>query len=166
MLMLKKFLFLPALCILSCYDGFAQSGQEREDFWISANMDAAMYTYSGVSWGGSLSLGYGDGTSIGLKASWFYICEGVNTLELCFLFRFYFFGSQANSGPFVQFAGGPALFFPKDIGISLPAKLGMISAGLDIGWRFLIGKLFFIEPSVRAGYPYIAGGGISAGIRF
>jgi hypothetical protein len=35
-----------------------------------------------------------------------------------------------------------------------------------LGWRFLFGGHFFIEPAVRAGYPYFAVAGLSAGARF
>jgi len=153
------FVLLPALTV------FAQSEQKREDIWISASLETALYNYSGASWGGGLAIGYGNATSIGLKVSWYFISDSVDTLELNFLFRFNLRGAQAVSGPFFQFTGGPALFFPKDDDASLLVELGTISAGLSFGWRFLLNQLI-IEPSIRVGYPYIAGAGISVGIKF
>ena len=165
--MLKKSLFLLVLFVLiPAVTAFAQSGQGREDIWMGPSIETAVYSSSDLPLGGGLAIGYGSGTSIGLKISWYFVSENVNTLELDFLFRFYLSGSQAISGPFLQFTGGPAFFFPKDKEASIPAELGMFSAGLNLGWRFLLGNLIFFEPSIRVGYPYLIGGGIFGGIRF
>jgi hypothetical protein len=48
----------------------------------------------------------------------------------------------------------------------MPSEVGTISIGLGVGWRFLLGNLFFIEPAIRGGFPYIVGAGLSAGVRF
>jgi len=90
----------------------------------------------------------------------------MNALELNFLFRLYFFGKSANSGPFAQIEGGPVIYFNVDDKISLPAKIGMVNLGAAFGWRFLLGKYFFIEPSIRGGYPYIFGASVLAGVHF
>ena len=163
----KLFPFLLCMLIPSAVI-FAQSapGQDREDFWICPGGEMALYSISGASWGGSFSLGYGKGTSVGLRAAWFFTPEGTSTVELNFLFRIYFFGANAFSGPFIQFIGGPALFFTQNNEIDIPSELGMISAGLNLGWRFLFINRWFVEPSVRAGYPYMLGAGLSAGARF
>ena len=136
------------------------------DVWLSPGGDTAMYSAYGISYGGSFAIGYGRGTSIGIKGFWFFSPEGINTLELNILFRIYFLGAQAHSGPFIQIMGGPALFFIQDSEFSFPAKLGMISGGLCFGWRFLLGRNLFFEPSIRGGYPYFAGAGLAAGVRF
>ena len=124
-----------------------------------------MYSVSGAAYGGSFALGYGKGASIGLKMSWFFWEEGIDTLELNFILRFYFQGGNAYSGPFLQFMGGPS-FFNQRGDFSISSDLGMISAGLCFGWRFLFLDRWFVEPYIRGGYPYIAGAGIAAGVRF
>jgi hypothetical protein len=42
---------------------------------------------------------------------------------------------------------------------------GTFLGGLTLGWRFLFGDHWYAEPVLRAGYPFIAGGGIAAGFR-
>jgi len=137
------------------------------DFWIGPGAEAALYGPEGRSYGGSLTIGYGSGTSMGIKASWLYDHDGqLHILVLDILFRLYFFGRSANSGLFIQLAGGPALYFEREENISFPARIGIPSVGLAVGWRFPLGRYFFLEPSIRGGYPYLAGAGLSAGVRF
>jgi len=165
--MLKMRVFLLVLCIsLFPIVAFAQEpAAEGGDLWICPGAETALYSFSTVACGGSLAIAYGKGTSIGFKAAYFYDIEGdVDTLELSFLLRFYFMGGGA--GPFIQLTGGPALFFKRDDGAAFPADWGMISGGLNLGWRFLMGKTLFIEPSIRAGYPYVAGVSLATGARF
>ena len=168
---MTKRMFLPALAtvlILFPVPGFSQEQAfERGDFWICPAAETSLYSISSVSYGGGIALGYGRGASIGFKAAYFYDHEGqVDTMELGILLRFYFFGISSCSGPFIQFSGGPAFFFAREDDVQLPSELGMISAGISAGWRFLLGKTLFVEPSVRGGYPYIFGAGLSTGVRF
>jgi hypothetical protein len=142
----------------------AQSGQGG-DFWISLNGDGAMYGSEGLAFGGGLSLGYGSGASIGVKAIWYFSPDQLNTLEINFIVRFYLRGPQSYSGPFLQFMGGPVFFGYKE-SASIPSEIGMISAGVCFGWRFLFFNRLYVEPSLRAGYPYIVAAGIAAGVRF
>jgi len=144
---------------------FAQTESERNDFWISLNGDGSMYSSEGLAFGGGLSIGYGSGSSIGIKAVWYSSPDNINTFELNIIVRFYLQGPGAYSGPFLQFMGGPA-FYNSMEAAAIPAEVGMISAGLCFGWRFLFLDRWFVEPSVRAGFPYIAAAGISAGVRF
>jgi hypothetical protein len=145
---------------------FAQAQSEQNgDFWISLNGDGAMYGSEGFAFGGGIALGYGSGSSIGLKAMWYFSSDNINTLEINFIVRFYLIGPQAYSGPFVQFMGGPT-FFGFLEGAYIPSEIGTISAGFSFGWRFLFIDRWFVEPSVRAGYPYIFAAGIAAGVRF
>jgi len=141
--------------------------KQLEDLWFSPGAELALYSPVSLSYGGGLTIAYGSGTSIGVKASWFFDSGGlVNVLELNILLRLYFDGTSAHSGPFIQFTGGPAMYYNYDENILLPARIGMISGGLAFGWRFLLGKYFYIEPSIRAGYPYLVGAGLSAGVHF
>jgi hypothetical protein len=147
--------------------GFADTESEKGDSWmICPSLETALYGVSGASYGCGFAFGYGNGSSIGIKAVWFLNSNEISVLEFNCLYRFYFFGRHSYSGPFLQFAGGPAFFFGRESGVSIPAKIGAFSIGASFGWRFLIKDSWFIEPSVRGGYPYIAGAGLAAGIRF
>jgi len=155
-------IILPAVPVFAQAD--AAGGREM---WSCPGIETAFYSVSGAAYGGSLTLAYGRGASVGFRAAYFADVEDLlSILELNILLRFYFMGGAAYSGPFLQFTGGPALFFSRDSSIAVPAELGMVSAGLSLGWRFLLRGAWFVEPFVRGGYPYIAGGGLSAGIRF
>ena len=174
----KLFLSL-GLCVflLDLFGGvrvFAQDQQDqqevltaaasRNDFWVCPVAEVIMYSVSSTAYGGGLALGYGNGASIGFKAAYLVDADGqVTTLELNFLFRWYFLGS--GSGPYLQINGGPA-FFAQYESMAIPSEIGTVSAGLSVGWRFLLGRYWFIEPGIRGGYPYIAGAGLSAGFRF
>jgi len=161
--MTKKAEFLFLLFALSAAV-FAQAQSEYEDFWISLNGDGSLYSAEGLAFGGGLSVGYGSGSSIGIKAAWYLNAENVNIFELNLIVRFYLQGPQEYSGPFLQFMGGPVFFGMGKAAI--PAEVGTISAGVGFGWRFLFFDRLFAEPSIRAGYPYIIAAGISAGVRF
>ncbi|MCL2800632.1 MAG: hypothetical protein FWD28_02615 [Treponema sp.] len=137
----------------------------NEDFWMSAGVDAAFFDYSYPAYSGSLSIGYGTGSAIGLKLSYFFIGEVINTLELNIFFRIYIFGMESYEGPFVQLMGGPALF-NRTGEVSVPSYAGTFSASLCFGWRFNFAEKFFAEAAVRGGFPFFAGIGVFAGVRF
>ena len=141
------------------------SGKKRQDIWLSLGADVSMYSTEGFSYGGSFAFGFGSGSSIGVKASYFFNEEGIDTLETCFLLRFYMLGRNSYSGPFLQFMGGVSLF-NRSGNFAIPSNSGALSAGFCFGWRFLFADRWFLEPAVRGGYPYLFGGAISAGIRF
>jgi hypothetical protein len=137
----------------------------RPDFWVGLGAETALYSASGITFGGSFALGYGSGSMIGFKSALFFNEEGINVLELNLLLRLYLFGKDAYRGPFIQIIGGTSLFNRTDE-FAIPSNLGMINAGLSFGWRFIFIERFFVEPAIRAGYPYFWGANISAGIRF
>ena len=154
------------MVFLSAVPVFAQSNDSEGDFWVCPVAEIAMYSISNAAYGGGVALGYGRGASIGFKISYLADAAGeVTTLELDFLFRLYFFGKDRSSGPFIQFNAGPALFAQEER-LGIPSEIGILSVGLVFGWRFLFGRYFFIEPAVRAGYPYIAGVAFSGGFRY
>jgi len=150
--------------------GFLAAPLQRSDFWVCPGAEMALYSPSGVSVGGSLAVVYGGRLSIGFSTAWFFDTNNeLDALEMNFMLRYFFMGtaeSTLSAGPYLQLTGGPALFFDKAENASIPAKWGRASAGLTFGWRFLFGKLFFAEPYIRVGYPYIVGAGVSAGVHF
>ena len=191
---MKNFLLL-AMLIFSPVAGFAQEAAfppenalppesvllaapaQRGDFWVCPGAETALYSSAGVSVGSSLAVAYGNKISFGFGMAWFFDTKKVlDALELNFLLRYYFKGGalsgaslkegEPSAGPYLQLTGGPALFFDKAEKASTPAKWGTVSAGATFGWRFLFGKLFFVEPYIRAGYPYLVGAGVSGGVRF
>jgi hypothetical protein len=156
------------LCIfISAGTLFAQAqSAAREEIWVTSVVESSFFSVTKPTIGGGAALGYGDGLSIGLKAVFFSDVGMVNSLELNFLLRYYILRQTSRSGLFVQLNLGPVLFFQVGRGFSMPSEIGTFSAGLSLGWRFLFGKYFFLEPTVRAGTPYLVGVGLSAGVRF
>jgi hypothetical protein len=155
------------LCILLSAPIFAQNQTlARGDIWIAPVAEANFYSISDLAFGGGIAFGYGDGVSIGFKAVFFTDMDKVNSLELNFLLRLYLPRLEGHSGLFVQFSGGPVLFTQIGDNFDIPAQVGTFSAGVSVGWRFLFGNYFFLEPIVRAGYPYYAGAGLNIGVRF
>ena len=144
----------------------------REDFWFSVGGDTALYGLYGFTYGGSFSIGYGTGSSVGLRVTYFYDKDNASILELNFLLRFYLLRPNISKpsrtgyqGPFIQLIGGPVIF--NGIGnFSIPSTAGLISAGINFGWRFVFADRFFIEPSIRGGYPYLFGATAALGFRF
>jgi hypothetical protein len=176
--------FLLAMIIFFSITGFAQEAdtgflaapQKRGDFWVCPGAETAFYSFFGISAGGSLAVAYESKFSFGFKAAWFFDMNNeLDALEMNILLRYYFMDSAeaasspegaSSAGPWLQLTGGPALFFDREEKNSVPANWGRISAGVTFGWRFLFGKLFFAEPYIRAGYPYIFGAGVSGGVHF
>jgi len=139
----------------------------EDAFWFALSPETAMYSNSGFCLGTGLALAYGKRISIGFRAAYFIdFIDRVDVLELGFFLRFYALKSFLNSGLFVQLSGGHALFISIKDGVSVPAQWGTMYGGADVGWRFRLGKRFFLEPFVRGGYPYLFGAGLSAGAAF
>ena len=151
---------------------FLAAPANGSETWICPSAEIGLYSANSISYGAGLAAAYGKKVSVGLKASFLFDAEKIlDVLEINFLLRWYPLPSAegnavTSTGPFFQFSGGPAIFFDRRKDISLPAGIGRISAGLGFGWRFPLDRLFFIEPSIRAGYPFIVGAALSTGIRF
>jgi hypothetical protein len=134
--------------------------------WICPSFETANYNPEGLVYGAGLTLAYGRGVSMGLKAAYFFNMEEMPAvLEITCLLRLYLLNLKnggAINGPWFQFNGGPALYFKESLADG-NNKLGNLSAGLSFGWRFLLGNYFFVEPYVKGGYPFLLGGGLAAG---
>jgi hypothetical protein len=167
---------LVFICVLGIFPIFAgEQASVREDLWVCPVFESGWYGVSGMAIGGGAALGYGDRLAFGLKAVYWNDLKELRALELNFLARYYCFSitraetgysDAPHSGLFIQLNGGPVIFAHGAHTIAVPSETVTISAGLSLGWRFLFGGRFFIEPAVRAGYPYFAVAGLSAGARF
>jgi hypothetical protein len=139
--------------------------QERESVFIAPLGEVLLYSEQSASYGGGFTLGWGGKFSAGLRVLYALDNDEVAVLECCLFFRYGLSRRPDRAGPFIQLNAGSALFFKNDP-ITIPARAGIFSAGLAFGWRFMLGKRWYVEPSVRGGYPYLAGGGLSAGFWF
>jgi len=135
----------------------------KNNFWFGFSGDTAMYSQYGFAFGPGFSIGFGARLSIGVKAAWFFTKEGIDVLEVNVLLRFYLL-KKANSGLFFEIMGGPALY-NRSGEFSTPSNAGSISAGAAFGWRFVLFNRWFIEPSIRGGYPYLFGASVLTGVR-
>ncbi|MDR2662058.1 MAG: hypothetical protein LBC31_03575 [Treponema sp.] len=149
-------LFIPA------FPGAAQS-RGGEEFFAGPAAETAVYSAKGGAFGGGLTLGYGYGPgAMGFRLIYFGDGAGLSTLETGIFLRLYL--PREGEGLFVQ-ANAGACIFALNGNFDHPGAGGM-SAGLSAGWRFLLRDRWYVEPYLRAGYPYIVGAGVSAGFRF
>jgi hypothetical protein len=150
---MKKYLiFLLLLLSAGCL--FALDGM-----FIGLGVDTKANTREGTTIGGDFQIGLELNRSfaLGLETVFTHDTRTVGALEVEALFRYNL--PIKIKGPFLQLEAGTVIFF--EYGDIFPAFLG----GLAAGWRFTIGKNWYIEPTVRGGYPFIWGAGLAAGIR-
>ena len=121
------------IVLLPAAAAFAQENAVCGEFWICPGTETAMFTYTGMAYGGGLAFGYSRGATVGIKASYLIDPDGLSTLEFNMLFRLYFIKSMRNYGPFVQLMGGPVFCTEKGDSFTMPAKFGTISVGLCLG---------------------------------
>jgi len=171
---LKDSIFLLLLTIiLTNIPVFAQDSSEPVDtqankyiLFISPVAEVVSSRES-PAFGGGFAIGSEDRVSIGARTVYFVDLESIHSVEITLFFRFYFLKNPSLWGPFAQINAG-AMLFSRDKAVPIPADLGIVAANFMAGWRFLLGKTerFYIEAAVRAGMPYLIGGGITAGVRF
>jgi len=84
--------------------------------------------------------------------------SGIYVAEFTGLFRWYFLGR-----------GYDGFFAQANVGYNLALQEGSpmpLIGELRAGYRFPLGKMVYVEPYGRAGYPAVWGVGVMAGIRF
>jgi len=101
-----------------------------------------------------------DILALGLRINFSYDFKTITTLEPALMIRYYMPLKGIFHGIFAEAYVGTASFY--EYGSAYPAPL----AALGAGWRFKIGKRFFIEPNVRGGMPFTFGAGLTAGYLF
>ena len=117
-------------------------------------------TRQGVAAGGAFSFGIDVNRhlAIGYKTAYSNDFDTMSVIERAALIRWYI--PLQTRGLFMQAELGSSVFFEN--GESYPAFL----SGAALGWRFSLGGNMFIEPTVRGGYPFVWGAGITAGFSF
>lgn len=127
---------------------------------IGLGAEISSNSREGVAAGGVLSFGIdlNQQFALGLKASFSLDADSVSTLEPRVFARYYL--PLKITGLFAQAELGAALIFED-------SKLyPAFSGGIAAGWRYYLYKNLYIEPAVRAGYPFIWGLSLTAGWRF
>ncbi|MDR0312672.1 MAG: hypothetical protein LBI14_03670 [Treponema sp.] len=159
---------LIVLCVFLCVSPlFAQNQTAgREEIWVTAVIESSFFSVKGLALGEGIAIGYGDDLSFGLRVVYISNMKDVKALEFNFLLRYYLPRLTANSGFFIQFNGGPVLFAQNDSKLAMPAESGSFSAGLSFGWRLYLRYHLYFDATIRAGYPYLVGIGLSAGVYF
>jgi hypothetical protein len=134
-----------------------------EGFFVAPAVELSRFSVNKAAFGAGLAFGYDGRVTAGYRALYFADPDGLATLELLLFLRVYL-PTGRHDGFFIQAGVGPSIFTQN--GALFPPKANSTSAGVSLGWRFLLGNSFYIEPALRAGYPHIAGAGVSAGFRF
>jgi len=129
-----------------------------EGWFTGLGVEANAHTREGAAAGGGLSFGLDINRkfTLGLKAAFYHNFDTVAAVELPAFFRYY--PPLSVTGPFMQAETGVVVYIEH--GLAYPA----FSGGFALGWRFVFGKIIFIEPLFRGGYPFAWGAGLTAGI--
>ena len=162
-------LFFLVILLLLAIPAMAQ--EEKEPVFMFAPLaEYSLYGGENHAIGAGFSIANDGRVAIGMSFIYFHEVARTEIMEkrilgfeMLFFIRYYFLDKLC-TGPFLQFSGGPLVLFTED-NIHLPSSSGAFTAGLIFGWRIPLGKLFYLEPYVRGGYPFIVGGGLSLGFR-
>ncbi|MDR0403621.1 MAG: hypothetical protein LBH35_08555 [Treponema sp.] len=141
----------------------APSVSAQDGFFIAPALETALFSAEKAAVGAGLAFGYDGGVTMGYRTLVFVDPDSVVTLEFCLFLRVYLPPGRRD-GLFVQAAAGPSVFARHTP--LIPPKVSATSAGVGVGWRFPLANSLYIEPTLRLGYPYIIGAGVSAGYRF
>ncbi|MDR2185013.1 MAG: hypothetical protein LBO80_05020 [Treponema sp.] len=153
------------LLFLMLFTAGALPAQAKNEFFAGPLAEASFYSRKTAAYGGGFILGGGGGpTALGLMVACLVDGENITTLEATTFLRVYVLPGKEREGLFAQLNAGLALFNLE--GVSVPAESGTLSVGLMAGWRFLLGRHWYVDSIIRTGWPYIAGAGVSAGFRF
>jgi len=116
-------------------------------------------TREGFAAGGIFSIGFDINRyfAMGIKKTYSYDFEEMTVMEDAVFFRYY---PLETFRLFIQAELGTVIFF--DEGKSSPSIMG----GLAVGWHIPLGNNFYVEPIVRAGYPFLWSTGVMVGFRF
>lgn len=153
---MRKILLFAVLFLFVCLGGLAALDSVFTGLGVEVNNENT----KGCALGGALIVGLDINKyfGAGLKVAFSHNFDAIGTLETAALFRYYL--PIKINGLFLQTDLGAAFLF--EYNVTYPVFLGELTAG----WRFMITKIFYLEPVVRAGYPFMWGAGLTAGLRF
>jgi len=159
--------FFVVFVFLAIIPSMAQTAASHgHGFFIAPLLEVNGYGRERPAVGCGFALGIGDGISEGFRLIYAKALggESIDSLELSVFFRVYPLSHNVPTGLFFQLDTG-AVIFAYDEAISFPAKAGDAAIGIAAGWRFSLRERWYIEPAIRAGYPYLIGVGVSGGFR-
>jgi hypothetical protein len=147
---------LVFLCLALCA---MRTLYAQEGLFIGFGAEANGYTINQAAFGGGWSLGadLNKYIALGVKTTFSYDLESLTVMEQAGFFRFYL--PLKKQGPFLQAEAGGSIFFEDN------DSYLMFSGGIAAGWRFRIGKNWYVEPTARCGYPFVWGARLSFGGR-
>ena len=137
---------------------YANDSAGINDMFFGIAGEANANTREGAAIGGAFSFGieFLNQFASGIRVIFSHDTESIFTFEPLAFFRYYL--PLGVPGFFVQAEMGVSVFLEDDKGY--PA----FSIGAAAGWRYKFSDMFYIEPYVRAGYPFIWGAGLTAGL--
>ena len=127
----------------------------------------------GVEWNMNSRLNFAGGAALGLDfnlsqafalgftVTGSYNFFGIAVVEPAALFRWYI-PRNDSTGFFLQADVGAFLIFEE----AETSQWVMVMGGLRTGYRIPLDLTWYIEPYVRAGYPFAFGVGVMTGVRF
>lgn len=138
----------------------ASNGLFGIDFFTGLGTEINGNSHTGVAVSADISAGVNfiDHLSAGLRFSYNHDMDMVAVLEPRAFIRFYVL--PINTGFFIQGEAGCVIVDIMD------DTYYRFAGGIITGYRYDLTKRFYIEPSIRIGYPYIWGIGTSIGFRF
>ena len=112
--------------------------------------------------GGYISAGleFMNAIALGLRVNLSHDLAITTTLEPALMFRWFLPFKGIFRGIYAEASVGTACYIEEDEPLASVAPLAAVGAG----WRFRIGKHFYIEPAFRFGMPFTIGGGFAAGL--
>ena len=159
----KQILLFTAIFLITTLCAFTQEQSDGKKAAIG--LGAEFNFNSNENFAGGASLGFDINLpysfAAGVTAMVSHNFDNVLVLEPSALFRWYFLGvkEQKHSGLFAQAdAGAYVVLADEEI-------IPLFAGGVRVGFRVSPGS-FYVEPYGRAGYPYIFGIGLAAGLKF
>ena len=164
----KNFLTLAALCFfLPALSVFTQETESKMAFGYG--IDFNMNSQNGMGGGAvfcfdyNLPASFAMGVSTAISGGSY----GDGTLELTAMGRRYFFSEGRHLGFFAQADVGTSIIILGKTELAIKREWDpKFHIGVRSGYRFHLGRLFYVEPYGRFGYPFAMGIGVMGGLRF